>query len=131
MGDVDLADQLRGTYRLDVGVRNRKWWWSLIFWDFGVMLVNLYVVYCAVQLANGTPTRDWISHHDFRRDIALYWINPKMYRKENNTIVVESAGRRRNSEGKPRPRKLAMTSRSDASPSSETARPSPLAKWRA
>ena len=26
MGGVDLADQLRGTYRIDKGVRNRKWW---------------------------------------------------------------------------------------------------------
>ena len=26
MGGVDLADQLRGTYRPDHWVRNRKWW---------------------------------------------------------------------------------------------------------
>ena len=54
MGDVDLADQLYGTYRLDIGVRNHKWWWSLMFSDFGVMLVNCYVLYCSVQLAKGT-----------------------------------------------------------------------------
>lgn len=38
MGNVDMADQLRGNYRLDIGVRNRKWWWSLWFWVLGVML---------------------------------------------------------------------------------------------
>ena len=26
MGDVDVADQLRGVYSLDHWVRNRKWW---------------------------------------------------------------------------------------------------------
>ena len=31
MGDVDLADQLRGVYRIDRFVRNRKWWWSMLF----------------------------------------------------------------------------------------------------
>ena len=29
MGNVDLTDQLRGTYGCDIGVRNRKWWWSI------------------------------------------------------------------------------------------------------
>ena len=80
MGDVDQADQLRGSYRLDISVRNRKWWWSLMFWGFGVMLVNCYVMYLAVQLSHGTKKSDLISHHDFRRDIALYWINPDLYK---------------------------------------------------
>jgi hypothetical protein len=45
MGHVDVADQLRGSYRIDIYVRNRKWWWAIMFWAFGTLLTNAYVVY--------------------------------------------------------------------------------------
>ena len=45
MGDVDVADQLRGVYRLDRWVRNRKWWWSMMFCSMGVLLTNSYKLY--------------------------------------------------------------------------------------
>ena len=44
MGGVDLADKLRGNYRIDKGLRNRKWWWSILFWYISVMITNTYVV---------------------------------------------------------------------------------------
>ena len=44
MGGVDLADQLRGTYHIDKGVRNRKWLWYILFWSIGVMITNAYVI---------------------------------------------------------------------------------------
>ena len=53
MGGVDLADQLRGTYRIDKGVLNRKWWWSILFWSIGVMITNAYVIYLHVNIGNG------------------------------------------------------------------------------
>ena len=31
MGGVDIADQLRGVYRIDCFVRDRKWWFSILF----------------------------------------------------------------------------------------------------
>ena len=34
MNNVDLADQLRGSYRFDHWMRKRKWWWSMFFWCF-------------------------------------------------------------------------------------------------
>ena len=40
MMDVDLADQFRGVYCLDKGAHNRKWWWSMLFWSFSVLLTN-------------------------------------------------------------------------------------------
>ena len=45
MGDVNVADQLRGVYRLVRWVRNSKWWWSILFWSMGVLLINYYKLY--------------------------------------------------------------------------------------
>jgi hypothetical protein len=38
MGHVDVADQLRGSYQIDIYVRNRKCWWAIMFWAFGTLL---------------------------------------------------------------------------------------------
>ena len=40
MGNVDIADQLRGSYRFDHWMLKRKWWWSMLFWAFQVLLTN-------------------------------------------------------------------------------------------
>ena len=80
MGNVDLADQLCGTYRLDKLTRNRKWWWSIMFWSIGVMLTNAYSMYLKVN--NGLQRKDLLSHHDFCKAIAIYWINPEEYKNE-------------------------------------------------
>ena len=53
MGVVYLVYQLRGTYRIDKLVRNKKWWWSILFWSIGVMITNAYVIYLHVNLENG------------------------------------------------------------------------------
>ena len=37
---VNVDDQLSRVYRLDRWVRNRKWWWSMLFWSMGVLLTN-------------------------------------------------------------------------------------------
>ena len=83
MGNVDLADQLRGTYRLDKSTRNRKWWWSIMFWSLGVMLTNAYIMYVKVNtLEYGVKKKDLMTHHEFRKAIALYWINPEEYQRD-------------------------------------------------
>jgi hypothetical protein len=38
MGHVDVADQLRGSHQIDIYVRNRKWWWAIMFWAFGTLI---------------------------------------------------------------------------------------------
>ena len=53
MGHVDVADQLRGNYRMDRWVRNRKWWWTMMFWGIGTLLTNSYVVYLKINLQEG------------------------------------------------------------------------------
>ena len=61
MGNVDLADQLRGTYICNIGVRNRKWWWSLWFWELGLMLLNVYVMYCVFLLSQGVQKKTTVA----------------------------------------------------------------------
>ena len=45
MNNVDIADQLRGSYRPDRWMRKHKWWWLMFFWVHGTLLVNAYVAY--------------------------------------------------------------------------------------
>ena len=40
VGHVDLSDQLQTSYQIDCWVRNRKWWWSIMFWEICVLLTN-------------------------------------------------------------------------------------------
>ena len=75
MGGVDLADQLRGNYCIYKGVRNRKWWWSILFWSIVVMITNAYVIYYTSILRMEFNIYI-LSHHDFRKALALAWINP-------------------------------------------------------
>jgi hypothetical protein len=79
MGDVDVSDQLRNQYRFDHWLRMRKWWWSILFWWLGVMLVNAYIMYTKVLLLNGVDRKQHLSHHDFRKAIAFAWINPEKH----------------------------------------------------
>ena len=76
MGHVDISYQLQNEYRFNRWIRNCKWWWwSLLFWALGVMLVNAYVIYSIVNITEGTPKKDLLSHHNFRKSIAMNWIN--------------------------------------------------------
>ena len=70
MGDVDLADQLRGSYRFDMWVRNRKWWWG-----FGVLVTNAYICYCKVYDEQNIPKKHRRSHLEFRKDLMMAWID--------------------------------------------------------
>ena len=79
MGDVDIADQLRNNYRFDHWLRKRKWWWSIMMWALGVMLVNAYIVYMKVNLAEGKNKSELLSQHDFRLQVAMAWISPEVY----------------------------------------------------
>ena len=96
MGNVDLADQLRGTYRLDKNIRNRKWWWSIMFWSVGVKLTNAYVMYCKVQIEHfGRKKEELMTHLKFRETIALYWINPREFMEDKNNIIKTTLNRKR------------------------------------
>ena len=86
MGHVDVSDQLRGSYRIDRWVRNRKWWWSMFFWGIGVLLTNAYVVYRKVLLEEGVDKKNLLSQYQFRKEIALYWINPSLFEQDYHRL---------------------------------------------
>ena len=92
MGDVDLADQLRGAYRFDRWVRNRKWWWSLFFWQMGVSMTNAYVCYNKVCDCYGIERKHRTSHFDFQKSIAENWIG-KFSSKRNKPNDNNPRGR--------------------------------------
>ena len=63
MNDVDAADQLRGSYRMDHWMRKRKWWWSIMFWAVGVTLTNSYLIY--KKLCEEENKQPAFSHYKF------------------------------------------------------------------
>jgi hypothetical protein len=50
MNNVDIADQIRNTYRIDRWMRKRKWWWSIWMWGVQILLVNAYMLYKSAHL---------------------------------------------------------------------------------
>eukprot|EP00536_Pseudo-nitzschia_multiseries_P014798 jgi/Psemu1/40172/gm1.40172_g len=77
MGGVDIADQLRGVYRLDSWVWYRKLWWSVMFWAIGVLLTNVYKLYLSVWEHEGVKNPHYKAHYNFRRAIGKYWVDPQ------------------------------------------------------
>ena len=54
-----------------------------MFWSIGVMLTNAYIMYMKVNMEEyGVAKKDLMTHHDFRKAMALYWINPAEYDQE-------------------------------------------------
>jgi hypothetical protein len=92
MAHVDVADQLRGSYRIDIYVRNRKWRWDIMFWAFGTLLTNAYVVYIKVNIAEGVDRKQLLSHYEFRKEIALNWLDSSY---EPQTHGIKEAHRRK------------------------------------
>jgi hypothetical protein len=50
MNNVDIADQIRNTYRIDRWMRKRKWWWSIWMCGVQILLVNAYMLYKSAHL---------------------------------------------------------------------------------
>ena len=76
MNNVDVADQLRVVYRFDRWMRKRKWWWSIFFWSFELLLTNAYVLYKKYHTMHKSKP---MSHFEFQRAIAMAWISPTEY----------------------------------------------------
>ena len=45
MGVFDISDKLRNYYRINFGVRNKNWWWYILFWVVVFILNTAYFIY--------------------------------------------------------------------------------------
>jgi len=52
------------------------------------MLLNTYVMYVIYNLVKRKKRRDLLSHHDFRRAIIMYWINPEYHKKHKTRVHI-------------------------------------------
>ena len=73
---MEVADQLINNYWFDRWLRKRKWWWSIMFWDIGVILVNAYIFYRRVNLELGMSKSDLLLYHNFHKQVTMTWIRP-------------------------------------------------------
>jgi len=47
-----------------------------------VLLTNAHIAYRRFCIDEGLDEKELLSHHDFLKDIAFAWINPKEYEKD-------------------------------------------------
>ena len=73
INNVDIANQLRGSYRPDRWMRKQKWWWSMLFWVHGTLIVNVYVAYKRRMDVEGEVP---MSHYDFYKAIVFTKVGP-------------------------------------------------------
>jgi hypothetical protein len=67
MGGVDIADQLRSYY--DMQLTSWRTWWPLFFYGTDTMVINAYHIFSSME---DVPD---ISHKDFRMEVAWGLIN--------------------------------------------------------
>jgi hypothetical protein len=68
---VDLADQLRSEYRPDAKWwRNKKWWWAIFLWLFGVVCTNAYKIMLKRCEEEGIEKSKIRSHKEFLVELA-------------------------------------------------------------
>ena len=86
MGNVDIADQLRGSYRFDHWMGKPKWWWGMFFWFFQVLMTNSYIAYKKyMEIHDVKP----MTHYQFRYLLCISWIDRK-YRINITVSVARS-----------------------------------------
>ena len=60
-------------------MKKTKWWWSIFWWGFQVLLVNSYLCYKKYMESVGTKKSDIKSHYEFQKEVALSWMDPELY----------------------------------------------------
>ena len=113
MGNVDIADQLRNTYRYDTQWhRNRKWWWAIWWWGFQTLLTNSYIMYVAYHKMHDST--NFVTHYEYIKMISLAWIDQEGYwpepKKKKRSLasieegtIINDGGRRARRGGRTSP----------------------------
>ena len=91
MNNVDLADQLRGSYRSDRWMRKQKWWRSMFFWGHGTLIVNAFVSYRRYMDMEGKVP---MSHYNFRSNLVLAKVYPEGHgtEKQQGSVSFQLGG---------------------------------------
>ena len=55
----------------------------MMFWGISTLLTNSY----KINLLEGVDKKYLLSHYEFRKDIALFWINPDMYMEDKKVLA--------------------------------------------
>ncbi len=88
MNLTDIADQLRGSYRPDRLMRQRKLWWAFFIWGIGVAGVNAYKIYETIyeeEVAKKTPNLPpkW-THARFLEELVYEFVFPGRSRTKSS-----------------------------------------------
>ena len=85
MNSTDIADQLRGVYRPDHWMRNRKWWWAYFIWAIGVAGVNAFKIYDALYEEEKKAKRPGLppkwTHAEFLEELVYDFLLPGQTQK--------------------------------------------------
>ena len=77
MGGADITDQIHGSYRFDNWLRNYKWWHSIFWSGFQVLMVNVHKYYHRyLEDINEEP----MSHYMFQEMIVHTWMEKDYYK---------------------------------------------------
>ena len=76
MNSVDQAGQLGTNYQVGMGLRQRKWWWSIFLWAFDVAIVNSYLLYKSYSEMRGFQPK---LLYTYREEIFKAWMDSDMY----------------------------------------------------
>ena len=76
MNPVDRADQLRTSYNVGYGSRQRKWWWLIFLWDIDVVIINSHLLYKSWYEMHGLKP---MNHYHFQEKITLAWLGKDQF----------------------------------------------------
>ena len=76
MGNIDITDQMRGSYYFDHWMLKRKWWWSMFFGSFKLLLTNSYIFYKKYYLIYDLNP---MSQYRFCYQVMLAWLDRKSH----------------------------------------------------